>query len=73
MRAFLGPRVDLGGLGSIKGAIVAGMILGVAENLVSGLLVPGYRDAVSFLLLVLALLLRPRGLFGHRYLADAKI
>ena len=71
MKAFV--VVVLGGLGSIKGAIVAGVILGVTENLVSGLLVPGYRDAVSFLLLLLVLLLRPRGLFGNRYLADAKI
>jgi branched-chain amino acid transport system permease protein len=45
----------------------------VAENIVSGLLAPGYRDAVSFFLLLLILLLRPRGLFGNRYLADARV
>jgi branched-chain amino acid transport system permease protein len=71
MKSFV--VVVLGGLGSVKGAIVAGIILGVAENLVSGLIAPGYRDAVSFILLVLILLLRPRGLFGGRYLADARI
>ena len=71
MKAFV--IVVLGGLGSIQGAIAAGMLLGVAENLVSGLLVPGYRDAISFFLLLLILLLRPRGLFGNRYLADARI
>jgi branched-chain amino acid transport system permease protein len=71
MKAFV--VVVLGGLGSIRGAIVAGIMLGVAENVVSGLLVPGYRDAVSFVLLVLILVLRPRGIFGNRYLADARI
>lgn len=65
--------VALGGLGSIRGAIVAGIVLGVVENLVSGLLIPGYRDAVGFLLLVGILLARPRGLFGSRYLTDAKM
>ena len=71
MKAFV--VVVLGGLGSIRGAIVAGIVLGVVENVVSGLLVPGYRDAVSFVLLVLVLVLRPRGIFGNRYLADARI
>ncbi len=50
MKAFV--IVALGGLGSMRGAIAAGIVLGVAENVVSGLLVPGYRDAVSFLLLL---------------------
>jgi branched-chain amino acid transport system permease protein len=71
MKAFV--IVALGGLGSIHGAIVAGIFLGVTENLVSGLGVPGYRDAVSFIVLVGTLLVRPRGLFGNRYRVDAKI
>ena len=71
MKAFV--IVVLGGLGSMHGAIVAGIVLGVAENIVSGLIAPGYRDAVSFFMLLLILLVRPRGLFGSRYLADAKI
>lgn len=62
MKSFV--VVVLGGLGSIRGAIVAGVALGVAENLVSGLIDPGYTDAVSFALLVLVLVLRPTGLFG---------
>ncbi len=70
MKSFV--IVVLGGLGSIQGAIVAGIILGVAENLVSGLLYPGYRDAISFILLVLILVLRPRGLFGEQVIAEAK-
>lgn len=71
MKAFV--IVALGGLGSIHGAIVAGIFLGVTENLVSGLGAPGYRDAVSFIVLVGMLLVRPRGLFGNRYRVDAKI
>ena len=70
MKSFV--IVVLGGLGSMQGAIVAGIILGVAENLVSGLLYPGYRDAISFILLVLILVLRPRGLFGKQVIAEAK-
>jgi branched-chain amino acid transport system permease protein len=71
MKAFV--IVVLGGLGSMHGAIIAGIVLGVAENVVSGLIAPGYRDAVSFILLLAILVLRPRGLFGNRYLADARI
>ena len=71
MKSFV--IVLLGGLGSMPGVIAAGILLGVAENLVAGLLSPGYRDAVSFVLLLLILLLRPRGLFGNRYLADPKV
>lgn len=67
MKSFV--IVVLGGLGSMHGAIVAGIILGVAENLVSGLLDPGYSDATGFILLVLILVLRPRGLFGKQAIA----
>ncbi|WP_418316559.1 branched-chain amino acid ABC transporter permease [Piscinibacter sakaiensis] len=65
--------VLLGGLGSMTGAIVAAIVLGVAENLVSGLGAPGLRDAVSFFLLLAILLLRPRGLFGTRTGGDARV
>lgn len=63
MKSFV--IVVLGGLGSIPGAIFAGVFLGVAENLVSGLLDPGYTDAVSFALLVLVLVLRRKGFLGR--------
>ena len=62
----------LGGLGSMTGAIVAAIVLGVVENLVSGLGAPGLRDAVSFFMLLAILVLRPRGLFGGRHLMDAR-
>ena len=67
MKAFV--AAVLGGIGSLSGAMVGGLILGVLETLVvgySGLLgiSPGYRDAVAFVLLILILLFKPSGLFG---------
>ncbi|MCZ6861156.1 MAG: branched-chain amino acid ABC transporter permease [Alphaproteobacteria bacterium] len=70
MKSFV--IVVLGGLGSMQGAIVAGIVLGIAESIVSGLLAPGYSDAISFIILVLILVLRPRGIFGKPFIAEAK-
>jgi branched-chain amino acid transport system permease protein len=70
MKSFV--IVLLGGLGSMSGAIAAAVVLGVCENLVSGLGAPGLRDAVSFVILLLILLLRPSGLFGARHPGQAR-
>ncbi len=70
LKAFV--IVLLGGLGSMAGAIVAAMVLGIGENLVSGLGAPGLRDVVSFTLLLAVLMVRPRGLFGQRFGGDAR-
>jgi branched-chain amino acid transport system permease protein len=70
MKAFVG--VVLGGLGSIPGALIAGVILGVVVNLSSILIDPGYRDAISFGLLLAVLVLSPRGLFGKRFYAEIR-
>lgn len=56
----------LGGVGSVIGAVVGGLLVGLAENLSVIVLSPGYKAAVPFLLLILVLLLRPTGLFGAR-------
>jgi len=48
------------------------MVLGVAENLVAGFINPGYTDAISFLVLVLILVLRPGGLLGEQTFAQPK-
>jgi len=70
MKSFV--VVVLGGLGSIPGAIVGGLILGMAENFASVLLAPGYKDAISFILLVGILVLRPRGILGKQFYAEVK-
>ena len=70
MKAFV--VVILGGLGSIPGAIVGGIVLGVVENVAAYLFDPGYRDAIGFALLILVLLLRPQGLLGKRFFAEVK-
>jgi branched-chain amino acid transport system permease protein len=56
----------LGGLGSVPGAVVAGFLLGVAESLGSRYLSASFRDGYGFILLIVALLYFPTGLFGQR-------
>ncbi len=62
------PVVILGGLDSISGAIVGGLVIGVLENLSGGYLDPllggGVKDVAPFVVLVLILMVRPQGLFG---------
>jgi branched-chain amino acid transport system permease protein len=55
----------LGGMGSISGTLVAALILGVAESLTSTFSGPSWAPAVSFGILLLALAVRPTGLFGR--------
>jgi branched-chain amino acid transport system permease protein len=55
----------LGGMGSIGGTLVAAIILGVAESLMATFFGPSWSLAVSFGLLLLALAVRPAGLFGR--------
>lgn len=54
----------LGGLGSLQGAMVGGLLLGLLESLAGGLLSSQFKDAVSFVCLLLVLFLRPHGLLG---------
>jgi len=62
LKAFV--IVILGGLGSIPGAIVGGMILGLIEALGGGYLSAAYKDVFAFGALVLILAIKPTGLFG---------
>ncbi|MGQ0548492.1 MAG: branched-chain amino acid ABC transporter permease [Armatimonadota bacterium] len=55
--------IILGGLGSVRGAVVGGLLYGVVESVATFLLGGTWRDAVAFLLLIAVLLLRPQGLF----------
>ena len=56
----------LGGLGSPVGAVAGGFILGIVEALGVGVVSAGYKDAISFVILLLVLFLRPAGLLGAR-------
>jgi branched-chain amino acid transport system permease protein/neutral amino acid transport system permease protein len=56
----------IGGLGSIPGAIVGALVIGVGEELSLLVLSPAYRTAVGFLAIFLVLTLRPRGILGAR-------
>jgi branched-chain amino acid transport system permease protein len=56
----------LGGLGTMMGAVVGGLVLGLAESLTATYLGPTYPNAISFGLLVLILIFRPTGLLGRR-------
>lgn len=56
----------LGGLGSIPGAIVGGLVLGVTEALAAGFISSAYKDVIAFLVMIVVLLVRPQGLMGKR-------
>ncbi len=56
----------LGGLGSPVGAVAGGFMLGIVEALGVGVVSAGYKDAISFVILLLVLFLRPAGLLGAR-------
>lgn len=59
----------LGGLTSIPGAVLGGMMLGVVETLASAYVGEGFRDLVAFSVLLLFLLFRPQGLLGDQRLS----
>lgn len=56
----------LGGLGSIPGAIVGGLILGVSEAMAAGFISSAYKDVIAFFVMIIVLLFRPEGLLGKR-------
>jgi branched-chain amino acid transport system permease protein len=64
------PVVILGGLDSVPGAIVGGLIVGLVENIAAGYIDPyvggGTKDFAPYVLMIVALMIRPYGIFGRR-------
>lgn len=62
----------LGGLGTMWGSLVGGLVLGLAETAGAGLIGPSFQQAISFGLLVLILAIRPEGIVGKKFFAEVK-
>ncbi len=62
LKAFV--AAVLGGIGNIPGALLGGILMGVAETMVVGYISSTYRDALAFILLIIILLVKPAGLLG---------
>ncbi|MBN2283743.1 MAG: branched-chain amino acid ABC transporter permease [Deltaproteobacteria bacterium] len=62
IKAF--AAVLLGGAGNVWGALIGGLFIGVAENLGVAFFSPGYKDFISFSIIIIMLLFKPRGIFG---------
>ena len=64
------PVVILGGLDSIPGAVIGGLIVGIVENVAAGYVDPyvggGTKDFAPYVLMILALMIRPYGIFGKK-------
>lgn len=56
----------LAGLGNLKGGLVCGLLLGVAESMATGYLAGSWSNAIAFIMILIIMLLRPEGLFGTR-------
>ena len=56
----------LGGIGSLPGAALGGVIIGVLEAFVAGYVGAEWKDCMAFVVLILVLLFRPSGLFGYK-------
>jgi branched-chain amino acid transport system permease protein len=62
LKAFVAAVV--GGIGSIPGAAIGGLALGISESVVGGLWDTTYAEAVAFVFLIVVLLVRPSGILG---------
>jgi branched-chain amino acid transport system permease protein len=58
--------VILAGLGSVPGAVVGGIVLGIVEAIAGGYISIEYKDAFGYAMIIIVLLLKPSGLFGRK-------
>lgn len=56
----------LGGIGSLPGSLIGGLVVGVSESLAATFLGSTYRDSIAFIILIIVLIVRPTGLFGKK-------
>lgn len=61
----------IGGIGDSRGAFAGGLLLGILEALAMTQVTPGYKDAIAFLIMIIAISIRPEGIFGVAY--DKKV
>ncbi|HUK99425.1 MAG TPA: branched-chain amino acid ABC transporter permease, partial [Nitrospirota bacterium] len=64
LKAF--AAVIIGGFGSVEGAIIGGILIGFVDTFSGAYISSTYRDAIVFLCLILALIIRPQGIFGEK-------
>jgi branched-chain amino acid transport system permease protein len=64
LKAF--PATILGGLDSVIGSAVGGVLIGITENLASGYITPSMKEVAGFIMIIVVLMVRPFGLFGER-------
>ena len=66
MPATAATAAVVGGFGSLPGAIVGGLIIGVVESLSGFYLPAGFKDVAAYVVVLIMLMLRPNGLFGEK-------
>ena len=64
--------IILGGMGSVKGAMAGGLILGLSETFLVAYGDSGYRDAIAFIMIIVILLVRPQGIFGQKAVGEGR-
>ena len=64
LKAF--PAAVVGGFGSLPGAIVGGLIIGIVEALAGFYLPEGFKDIAPYIVVLLMLMIKPNGLFGEK-------
>jgi branched-chain amino acid transport system permease protein len=55
----------LGGIGNIYGSFIGGLIIGIVQQVSTAVLLPTYKPAIAFIIMIVILLLRPQGIFGR--------